>query len=191
MVLLDKNNFDQNGDLAESPHNISTTLLAAKPMSTQRSWAQVMTKNRKSLLHASILSLTATAADPTSNETDKPNVTKTSIWRPGHGSGSTFIDMSGRKETKIDFLRLVADQYPSRMGVLTHQIGSLKFAGINFDPADEAFNKLLTKGITFADNSTVIPCKALDHHIQVVRLRLFNLLFLGEGTLLDGLQKCL
>ncbi|KAG1053034.1 hypothetical protein G6F43_004865 [Rhizopus delemar] len=69
------------------------------------------------------------------------------------------------------------------------QVGSLKFAEINFDPADEAFNECLTNGIKFADNSITIPCRAMDNHMQVVLLCLSNLSFLGEKALLEGLQK--
>ncbi|KAG1536535.1 hypothetical protein G6F50_010714 [Rhizopus delemar] len=134
-----------------------------------------MTKNRKSLLHSSSSLSTANIAGPTSIDNGMPTVFKSSIWRPGHGPGSVFLDMTGRKETKIEFLRLIAQQYPSRVGVLIQQVGSLKFAEINFDPADEC----CTNGVKFADNSLIIPCRAMDNHMQVVRLRLSNLPFFG------------
>ena len=35
------------------------------------------------------------------------------------------IDMTGRKESKIEFLHLIVQQYPSRVGVLTQQVGAL------------------------------------------------------------------
>jgi hypothetical protein len=71
----------------------------------------VVTKNRKSFL----LSSTTT---PSTNASETINmkgsaVFKTSIWRPGHGPGSVYIDMTGRKESKVEFLGLVAKQYPS------------------------------------------------------------------------------
>ncbi|KAG1522711.1 hypothetical protein G6F52_005627 [Rhizopus delemar] len=135
-----------------------------------------MTKNRKSLLHSSSSLSTANIAGPTSIDNGMPTVFKSSIWRPGHGPGSVFLDMTGRKETKIEFLRLIAQQYPSRVGVLIQQVGSLKFAEINFDPADEC----CTNGVKFADNSLIIPCRAMDNHMQVVRLRLSNLPFFGH-----------
>ncbi|KAG1042926.1 hypothetical protein G6F43_011778 [Rhizopus delemar] len=116
MVLYDNNNFDQNGDLAESSFLTSKATLAPSS-STKRSWAQVVSKNRKSLL----LSLTTTLSI---NEPDTINkkgsaIVKASIWRPGYDPGSVFVDMTGRKESKVEFLGLVAKQYPSRVGVIT------------------------------------------------------------------------
>ncbi|KAG1533187.1 hypothetical protein G6F51_012745 [Rhizopus arrhizus] len=99
--------------------------------------------------------------------------------------------MTGRKETMLEFLRLVAQQYPSRMGVLTQQFGSMKFAEINFEPTDNALTDFLANGIKFSDNSIVLPCRALDSQMKVVRLRLSNLPFLNESALLAGLQKSL
>ncbi|KAG1274968.1 hypothetical protein G6F66_012872 [Rhizopus arrhizus] len=61
----------------------------------------------------------------------------------------------------------------------------------NFDPDDTALNDFLTNGIKFADNSTIIPCRALDSQMEVIRLRLSNLPFMGESALLEGLQKSL
>ncbi|EIE78298.1 hypothetical protein RO3G_03002 [Rhizopus delemar RA 99-880] len=127
----------------------------------------------------------------TPSTSDVPMISKTSIWRTGHGSGSVFIDMTGRKESKIEFLHLVAQQYPSRVGVLTQQVGTLKFAEINFAPDDDALSECLANGISFADKSTILPCRALDTHMQVVRLRLSNLPFLNEKDLMKGLEKSL
>ncbi|KAG1132856.1 hypothetical protein G6F37_010513 [Rhizopus arrhizus] len=75
--------------------------------------------------------------------------------------------MTGRKETKLEFLRLVAQQCPSRMGVLTQQFGSMKFAEINFEPTDNALTDFLANGIKFSDNSIVLPCRALDSQMKV------------------------
>ncbi|KAG1367181.1 hypothetical protein G6F61_013130 [Rhizopus arrhizus] len=57
----------------------------------------------------------------------------------------------------------------------------------NFDPDDTALNDFLTNGIKFADNSTIIPCRALDSQMEVIRLRLSNLPFMGESALLEGI----
>ncbi|KAG0934421.1 hypothetical protein G6F29_010006 [Rhizopus arrhizus] len=188
MVLSDNNNFDQNGGLAESSF-LTSKATSATSSSTKRSWAQVVTKNRKSLL----LSSTTT---PSTNTSDTINmkgsaVSKTSIWRPGHGPGSVFADMTGRKESKVEFLSLIAKQYPSRVGVITQQVGSMKFPEINFDPDDIVLNDFLTNSIKFVDNSIIIPWRALDSQMEVIRLRLLNLPFLGESALLEGLQKSL
>ncbi|KAG1367128.1 hypothetical protein G6F61_013171 [Rhizopus arrhizus] len=112
MVLSDNNTFDQNGSLAESPSLTSKATLST-PSSTKRSWAQVVTKNRKSLL----LSPSTYASDAINMKGSA--VSKTSIWRPGHGPVSAFVDMTGRKESKFEFLSLIAKQYPSRVGVIT------------------------------------------------------------------------
>lgn len=55
--------------------------------------------------------------------------------------------MTGSKEIKFEFLRLTVDQYPLRVGVLTQQISSLKFAEIDFDSADDALLKSLQKSL--------------------------------------------
>ncbi|KAG1320204.1 hypothetical protein G6F57_019730 [Rhizopus arrhizus] len=67
----------------------------------------------------------------------------------------------------------------------------MKFAEINFDPDDIALNDFLTNGLKFADNSIILPCRALDSQMEVIRLRLSNLPFLSESALLEGLQKSL
>ncbi|KAG0736914.1 hypothetical protein G6F23_010661 [Rhizopus arrhizus] len=186
MVLFDNTSFDQNGGLSELPF-LTSKATSSTSSSTKRSWAQVVTKNRKSLL----LSSTTT---PSTNTSDTINmkgsaVFKTSIWRPGHGPGSVFADTTGRKESKVEFLGLVAKQYPSRVGVITQQVGSMKFPEIKFDPDDIALNDFLTNSIKFVDNSIIIPWRALDSQMEVIRLRLSNLPFLGESALLEGLQK--
>lgn len=151
----------------------------------------MVTKNRKSLLHSTGPDVSINKKGSETTGLDIPTVVKTSIWRPGHGPGSVFVDMTGRTESKLEFLSLVAQQYPTRVGVLTQQVGSLKFAEINFDSADTALNDCLTNGIKFADHSIVLPCRVLDSQMQVVRLRLSNLPFLGEKALLEGLKKSL
>ncbi|EIE91395.1 hypothetical protein G6F46_011881 [Rhizopus delemar] len=187
MVLSDNNNFEQNGGLAESSF-LTSKATSATSSSTKRSWAQVVTKNRKSLL---LSSTTLSTNEPDTNNKKGSTIVKTSIWRPGHGPGSIFVDMTGRKESKVEFLGLVAKQYPSRVGVITQKVGSMKFAEINFDPDDIALNDFLTNGLKFADNSIIIPCRALDSQMEVIRLRLSNLPFLSESALLEGLQKSL
>ncbi|KAG1414576.1 hypothetical protein G6F58_006891 [Rhizopus delemar] len=188
MVLPDNNTFDQNSGLAEPPSLPSKATLSTSS-STKRSWAQVVTKNRKSLLLSSTTTPSTSASDAINMKGSA--VSKTSIWRPGHGPDSVFVDMTGRKESKFEFLSLIAKQYLSRVGVISQQVGSMKFAEINFDPDDTALNDFLTNGIKFADNSIIIPCRALDSQMEVIRFRLSNLPFMGESALLEGLQKSL
>ncbi|KAG1464511.1 hypothetical protein G6F46_002570 [Rhizopus delemar] len=191
MVLSDDNKPTHKSSLSESPPLNASTTSGSKTYSSQRSWARIVTKNGKSLLHSSS-SLSATnIAGPTSIDNDMPTFFKSSIWCPEHGPGSAFLNMTGRKEAKIELLILIAQQYLSREGVLTQQVGALKFAEINFYPADKVFNECLTNSVKFAENSLIIPCRAMDNHMQVVRLCLSNLPFLGEKALLESLQKSL
>ncbi|KAG1184668.1 hypothetical protein G6F36_007522 [Rhizopus arrhizus] len=155
----------------------------------QRFWARLVTKNRKSPLHSTNSSSTANTVTSTPSNLNVPMISKTSIWQTGHGSGSVFVNMTERKESKIEFLHLVAQQYSSQVGAFPQQLGTLKFAEINFVPDDDALSNYLVNGITFADKSTILPCRALDTHMQVVRLRLSNLPFLNEKALMKGLEK--
>jgi hypothetical protein len=66
--------------------------------------------------------------------------------------------MAGRKEIKLEPLRLASRQYSSLVGVLTQQAESLKFAEIKFDPADTSLTDFLTNGIKLNDHSTLLPC---------------------------------
>ncbi|KAG1135607.1 hypothetical protein G6F37_012688 [Rhizopus arrhizus] len=144
MVLSNENNFNQKSDLAESPH-LNNKATSTSKTSTQQSWARVVAKNRKSPLHSTNSSSTANTITSTPSTLDAPIISKTSIWRTGHGSGSVFINMTGRKESKIEFLHLVAQQYSSQAEVLTQQVGTLKFAEINFAPDDDALSNYLDK----------------------------------------------
>lgn len=95
--------------------------------------------------------------------------------------------MSNRLESKVEFLKLVAQQCPFRVGVLTLQTGSPKFAKINFDPKDAALQNFIDQGLKFIDSPVVLPCKALDSSMKVVRLRLSNFPFLSESELFNDL----
>lgn len=97
--------------------------------------------------------------------------------------------MAGRKEIKLEPLHLASRQYFSRVGVLTQQAGSLKFAEIKFDPADTALTDFLTSGIRLNDNSTLLPHRELESQIKVIRLGPFNLLFLNDKALLVELKE--
>lgn len=99
--------------------------------------------------------------------------------------------MAGRKEIKLEPLRLASRQYSSRVGVLTQQVGSLKYAEIKFDLADNALTDFLTNGIRLNDNSTLLPRRALESQMKEIRLRPSNLPFLNDKALLAGLKKSL
>ncbi|KAG1058752.1 hypothetical protein G6F57_018164 [Rhizopus arrhizus] len=79
MVLSDENIFNQKSGLAESPQ-LNTKATSTSKTSAQRSWARVVTKNRKSLLHSTNSSSTANMVTSTSSTLDAPMISKTSIW---------------------------------------------------------------------------------------------------------------
>ncbi|KAI8877681.1 hypothetical protein K501DRAFT_165105, partial [Backusella circina FSU 941] len=85
---------------------------------------------------------------------DDNRVKLTSILKSGHGSDSVLLDITGRRETTTSLLRLITQQYPSRRGVLLRRDRVNTFAEINF-------KAILEKGVTFDDQSVVIPCMAL------------------------------
>ncbi|KAI8329289.1 hypothetical protein EDC96DRAFT_425930, partial [Choanephora cucurbitarum] len=86
--------------------------------------------------------------------------------------------MTGRKENCVDFLKLVAEQYPSRLGALPLQIGNLRFAEISFEETDvEVVKSFLTTGLKFNDGAVVLPCRALGTDMEVISVRLSNLPF--------------
>lgn len=120
---------------------------------------------------------------------DSPTVTWASVWHLGYDVGSVFVNMAGRKKNKLESLHLAPRQYFSRVGVLTQQAGSLKFAEIKFDPADTALTDFLTSGIRLNDNSTLLPHQALEIQIKVICLGPFNLPFLNDKALLAELKE--
>ncbi|KAG0750319.1 hypothetical protein G6F16_013229 [Rhizopus arrhizus] len=73
MVLSDENNFNQKSGLAESPH-LNTKATSTSKTSAQRSWARVVTKNRKSLLHSTNSSSTANMVTSTPSTLDAPMI---------------------------------------------------------------------------------------------------------------------
>ena len=122
---------------------------------------------------------------------NEPLKKKSNIWRSGNGPNSVFIDMSGRKEGRAEFLRLVAEQYPSRVGVLLQQAGNLRFAEISFDEEDIQVTTFIEKGLCFDDETIILPCRALEPHMDILSVRLSKLPLLNETKLLSGLKDSL
>ncbi|KAI8884367.1 hypothetical protein K501DRAFT_284871 [Backusella circina FSU 941] len=119
------------------------------------------------------------------------SVKRTNIWRVGSAIGSVFLDMTDRPEDKIELLQVIAEQYPSRIGVLTHVFGNSKVAEINFDIEDSAHKRIVEEGIVFADKSIAIPCRACENGVSIAHLKLSNLPFMQEKALSEGLGKSL
>ncbi|KAG1142824.1 hypothetical protein G6F37_007262 [Rhizopus arrhizus] len=79
---------------------------------------------------------------------------------------------------------LIAKQYPSRIAVVATEEDSRNIAEFNFDPLNPATDHILKDGITF-ENDTVrlLPCRALDPVVPLVRLRSYHLPFLKQNIL--------
>lgn len=190
MALSHNLNFGHSGGLdppsvaSTSPH---TNRKHTTNTTSNRSWSQVAAKQVRQVRH----SLISPLSEMQSTTQKEKSLIKTSIWRPGHGPNSVFVDMSGRKESVIEFLRLVAQQYPSRVGVLPQKVGNLRFAEIFFNDEDNAVETFLETGLQFADGSIVVPCRSLGPNMDVISVRLSKLPFIKESTLLDGLRKSL
>lgn len=125
----------------------------------------------------------------TAIDNSSPTVIHSHVWRLGRSPGSVFLDMTTRPESPVELMTIIKDQYPTRIGVLAKKEGSRKIAEINFDPAYSAISKILHTGVHFEESKIIlIPCRALDDNVNVVRLRLSNLPFLTEPRLLEGLK---
>ncbi|KAG1306000.1 hypothetical protein G6F64_007933 [Rhizopus arrhizus] len=174
-MALSNSDPDTGGTTLKQPTNNNNRL-------GSRSWSQVVSKQRSSLIHDS--SVTTTESGFT--------IHKSQVWRNGHSPGSVLLDMTQRNETPLELMTLVKDQYPTRIGVLAKKEGNRKIAEINFAIGDEAYDQILKNGITFVSDKTILlPCPALDSDYNVVRIRLANLPFLPEKELLPGLQQSL
>ncbi|KAG1374967.1 hypothetical protein G6F61_008872 [Rhizopus arrhizus] len=127
-------------------------------------WSQVVARKRTSLM----------------NSTFENNIHNMSSW------------MTDRSESPVQLMALIAKQFPSRIAVATTKEGSRKIAEINFDPLDPAIDEILKDGITFENDAVrLLPCRALDPAVPLVRLRLSNLPFLKEDILKEQLKMSL
>ncbi|KAG1049071.1 hypothetical protein G6F43_008584 [Rhizopus delemar] len=81
MLLSNENNFNQKSGLSESPR-LNNKAISISKTSTQQSWARVVTKNRKSLLHLTNSSSTANMVTSTPSTLDVSVISKTmNAWR--------------------------------------------------------------------------------------------------------------
>ncbi|KAG0944557.1 hypothetical protein G6F57_002253 [Rhizopus arrhizus] len=104
------------------------------------------------------------------------------VWRAGRSPGTALLDMTDGSESSVQLMALIAKHFPSRLG-------SRKIAEINFDPLDPAIDQILKDGITFEDDAVrLLPCRALDPAVPLLRLRLSNLPFLKEDILKEQLK---
>ncbi|KAG1154268.1 hypothetical protein G6F37_009605 [Rhizopus arrhizus] len=123
------------------------------------------------------------------HNSQQKKVIHSKVWRAGHSPGSVLLDMTDRSESPVQLMALIAKQFPSRIAVAATKEGSRKIAEINFDPLDPAIDQILKDGITFENDAVrLLPCRALDPAVPLVRLRLSNLPFLKEDILKEQLK---
>ncbi|EIE90146.1 hypothetical protein RO3G_14874 [Rhizopus delemar RA 99-880] len=147
-------------------------------------WSQVVARKRTSLMNATF------EYDIHNSQQDK--VIHSKVWRAGRSPGSVLLDMTDRSGLPVQLMTLIAKQFPSRIAVATTKEGSRKMAEINFDPSDSAIDHILKDGITFENDAVrLLPCRALDPAVPLVRLRLSNLPFLKEDILKEQLKMSL
>ncbi|KAG1124326.1 hypothetical protein G6F42_009728 [Rhizopus arrhizus] len=147
-------------------------------------WSQVVARKRTSLVNATFEN------NIDNSQQDKGIHSK--VWRAGRSPGSVLLDMTDRSESPVQLMALIAKQFPSRIAVATTKEGSRKIAEINFDPLDPAIDQILKDGITFENDAVrLLPCRALDPAVPLVRLRLSNLPFLKEDILKEQLKMSL
>lgn len=123
--------------------------------------------------------------------TSSEGVKLTQIFKSGHGLGTVLLDITDRIETLPKILQRIAQQYPSRNGILIRQDKDITFLEINFGVKNPDLDAILNKGVIFDDKSVVIPCIALDSKVNTVYVRLYNLLLLAEDKLTGVLKSSL
>ncbi|KAG0894351.1 hypothetical protein G6F34_009164 [Rhizopus arrhizus] len=179
MVLSDKiSNQSVNADTQRPQAPEPTTKLKNMP------WSQVVARKRTSLMNATF--------ENNIHNSQQGKVIYSKVWRVGRSPGSVLLDMTDKSESPVQLMALIAKQFPSRIAVATTKEGSRKVAEINFDPLDPAIDQILKDGITFENDAVrLLPCRALDPAVPLVRLRLSNLPFLKEDILKEQLKMSL
>ncbi|KAG0873001.1 hypothetical protein G6F15_010976 [Rhizopus arrhizus] len=147
-------------------------------------WSQVVARKRTSLMNATF--------ENNIHNSQQDKVIYSKVRRAGRSPGNVLLDMTDRSESPVQLMALIAKQFPLRIAVATTKEGSRKIAEINFDPLDPAINQILKDGITFENDAVrLLPCRALDPAVPLVRLRLSNLPFLKEDILKEQLKMSL
>ncbi|KAG1064014.1 hypothetical protein G6F41_010360 [Rhizopus arrhizus] len=179
MVLSDKISNQLVNAVTQRPQAPEpTTKLKNMP------WSQVVARKRTSLMNATF--------ENNIHNSQQDKVIYSKVWRAGRSPGSVLLDMTDRSESPVQLMALIAKQFPSRIAVATTKEGSRKIAEINFDPLDPAIDQILKDGITFENDAVrLLPCRALDPAVPLVRLRLSNLPFLKEDILKEQLKMSL
>ncbi|KAG1377702.1 hypothetical protein G6F61_006493 [Rhizopus arrhizus] len=131
-------------------------------------WSQVVARKRTSLMNATFKN--------NIHNSQQKKVIHSKARRAGRSPGSVLLDMTDRSESPVQFMALIAKQFPSRIAVVTTKEGSRKIAEINFDPLDPAIDHifkddefdLLDKHYTTARYKSIIN----THHLSSEKERL-------------------
>lgn len=180
-------NFKPHPKLGDPPttSSIQTSTPSIRP--NGKSWAQIASRERKSLLHPS--------TQRSEGDDNSIQYVRSHIWKPGRSPGSMFFDVSACHITHQDIMVLIKAQYPSRIAVVPFSQGPKKIVEVNFNPSDANFSKALKEGIHVASaNIQVIPCVAMDSKASesnIKRISLTRLPLLAETELLAGLKSSL
>ncbi|KAG1576770.1 hypothetical protein G6F48_013070 [Rhizopus delemar] len=179
MVLSDKISHQSVNAATQRPQ------APAPPIKSKNMpWSQVVARKRTSLMNATF--------EYNIHNSQQDKVIHSKVWRAGCSPGSVLLDMTDRSESPVQLMALIAKQFPSRIAVATTKEGCRKIAEINFDPSDPAIDHILKDGITFENDAVrLLPCRALDPAVPLVRLRLSNLPFLKEDILKEQLKMSL
>ena len=111
MVLSDKISNQSVNAVTQRPQAPEpTTKLKNMP------WSQVVARKRTSLMNATF--------ENNIHNSQKDKVIYYKVRRAGRSPGIALLDMTDRTESPLQFIALIAKQYPSRIAVATTKEGS-------------------------------------------------------------------
>jgi hypothetical protein len=185
----DNNPTDVESDSTSSTQNTISSNRDASLVS----WCRNVATKRKSLMYSEndTRHFAFISQSLQSSASRVTNIKTTNIFKPGHGYGSVFIDTTEKSESTSQLVGLIAEQYPSRTGVIIRSDATTKFVEINFNTDDPALDAILEKGLVFNDQSITIACKALHHDTDIVYVSLYHLPLIAENLLFNELKAAL
>ena len=150
---------------------------------TKRLWSRVVSNHRESIIHH-------TAFSP--QDTSGVTFFKTLVWRNGRSPGSVIFDVSARKETQLQLMELIKEQFPLRRGLCFVKEGPKSLCEVNFpESLHEEIDRACSEGLRFKDNMVIAASPALDSSTKLTRLNLSRLPFKDQPDLLAGLRQSL
>ncbi|CAO3592287.1 unnamed protein product [Absidia cylindrospora] len=189
MALPNPNSPPTLGDPAPTTHPspiLSNPSTPSTHRSNVRTWAQVTSRQRYSLMHLN--------SNSTESDSNTKQVIRSHVWKPGQSPGSMSLDFSTCNITHQDVMILIKNQYPSRIAVVPFSQGTRRLVELNFTLTDPSYKAALNNGLVINDKLTIIPCVALDakeSESNIARLTLRRLPLLPETDLVNGLKLSL